>query len=882
MKKRLLVFVLTATMVLSFAPQKAGLAFSDSADSKEVQFLEALDIMSRDEVTGFFWDETPVKRSEMAQILCSVLGLTATEDAEQRFFDVQGDARAYVETIVRNGFMSGYSEDSFGPEDYITNKQLVKIIVSLLGAGPVAELRGGYPDGFISVAEELDLIIGTGANLESVSKRIDVAELLYNAMHADIVQILSYSNGFGNYDRVEGETFLTERMGIYRVEGIVSQNDVTSLARSGGLGENQVLIGDEVCLDYAGILEDSLGSSVTVYVKKDEPDDVGVVIYKEDHKKNNTVTVIDEDILPVAGNTFRYYVNSKEKNLSISPVADMIYNGVAIDKDLEKLSVKNGYVKFVDNNGDRVFDVCIVTNFATSVVESVNVENEKIVLQFGSGVLNLKDVEYKIYKDGKFCELKDIVKGDVLSIAKSEDGKVLRIEGSSDSVTGVISEIYNDGMYALVSDKEYKISDYFHKLSDSGVFAELTPGVAGKLSLDVLGRIVCYTPTVSTKNVGYLVDYNYNDEDGDGILIAEIFSQDSKIAKYRFADTVSVDGSGMKLIKLVENDEVMNNLSTPQLVEYEAENGILTKIDFGGQIPNPDNSAFSLDASGSLTTSSSGVFEHKYYLSDKTKVFLVPSNSAYFGNESYYELRKGPYFTVSESRNVWLYDIDEFGNVSYAVTKYDPQWSQIGYGNGLVLVTQKSKAIGADGSVIDVFECVSEAGQPVTIKTDDFSMVVRNKKVRTKGDDGKTTVTISKDAALELEVGDVIQYKTNQSGYLHSIVVQHEVSTEEFYMPESIEPSNTRTGIPHSSYGKVMRNNGNQILLTCDDYADITGTIDVADMLVMNTGKAVYKVFRGNGRATVEKIEFSDILPEDKIFASVNSSNTAKMIVVYE
>ena len=197
MKKRLLVFVLTATMVLSFAPQKAGLAFSDSAESKEVQFLEALDIMSRDEVTGFFWDETPVKRSEMAQILCSVLGLTATEDAEQRFFDVQGDARAYVETIVRNGFMSGYSEDSFGPEDYITNKQLVKIIVSLLGAGPVAELRGGYPDGFISVAEELDLIIGTGANLESVSKRIDVAELLYNAMHADIVQILSYSNGFG-------------------------------------------------------------------------------------------------------------------------------------------------------------------------------------------------------------------------------------------------------------------------------------------------------------------------------------------------------------------------------------------------------------------------------------------------------------------------------------------------------------------------------------------------------------------------------------------------------------------------------------------------------------------------------------------------------------
>ena len=45
-------------------------SFKDSADIKKVRLLEALGLMEIDSETGFFWDEMPVKRSDLAKIIC--------------------------------------------------------------------------------------------------------------------------------------------------------------------------------------------------------------------------------------------------------------------------------------------------------------------------------------------------------------------------------------------------------------------------------------------------------------------------------------------------------------------------------------------------------------------------------------------------------------------------------------------------------------------------------------------------------------------------------------------------------------------------------------------------------------------------------------------
>lgn len=881
MKKKFLALALAASIGMSLVPVTTGYAVNDSANSKEVQFLVALDIMSTDEITGFFWDETPVKRLEMAQILCGVFDLEVKEDSTQRFVDVSGEARKYVETIVRNGVMSGYSETSFGPEDYVTNKQIVKIILSMLGAETIAKLRGGYPDGYMDVAEELGLILNTG-KADKVTRRIDVAELLYNAMHADYVQIKSYYNGFADYETVEGETFLTERLGIYRASGIVSQNANTSLARPDGAGKNFAMVGDELCIDKEDLLEDYLGLNVTVYVKKEEKNDVGEVIYVEEGKKNNVLVVKDEDILPNEGNTFRYYENNKIRTLSLSPIADMIYNGSAIDKDLSKLQVKNGFLKLIDNNGDKEYDVLTVTDYETYVLDSVNVNDEKLVLKFGEAVLSLKDAEYKIYRNGDKATLADLIKGDVLSVAKSVDGKVIRIDATDANIMGAVETVTEDG--PVISGDEYDVSAYFNTLVQKGKQTKIKSGDTGKYSLDVMGRIVYYTATVQTATAGYLVDYRYNDEESDVVLKAKIQTGKGKIEEFTFADVVTYNGSGVKTDKLVLNAEFMTNLATPQLIEYEAENEILKSISMVGNVANPDSSKFSLDVFDTLSVTETGMLEHKYKVDSDTKIFRVPSNSAFYGNEYYYEYTTGPYFAEITSRQVWLYDVDDYGHVKYVVTKYDPQWSEIGGGNGVAVVTSKSKGVGTDGSLVDVFTCINENGDTITIKTDDYEGMVKNKKVRTYDEDGNITdVKVSRDNSLEISVGDVIQYKTNMSGYLHAVVVQHQAQDDEYYTPEKIEISDSASKtIPTTVFGKVMRNDGNQFLLTCDKNADVSGGIEVANKLISNTGKAVLKVTKNGEKAKVQKIAFSEILPEDKVFACVSSANVTKMIVVYE
>lgn len=73
LKNKFTALMLTGVMVVSTL--LSGVVFgaeNDSADSRAVKFLTALDIMKPDENTGLLWDDTPVRRGEMAEILCKM------------------------------------------------------------------------------------------------------------------------------------------------------------------------------------------------------------------------------------------------------------------------------------------------------------------------------------------------------------------------------------------------------------------------------------------------------------------------------------------------------------------------------------------------------------------------------------------------------------------------------------------------------------------------------------------------------------------------------------------------------------------------------------------------------------------------------------------
>lgn len=82
MKYRLLSFCMAVLLLISMisVPRieaaNSTETFKDSADTKIVKLLEALGLMEIDSETGFFWDEMPVKRSELAKIICKMFNIS--------------------------------------------------------------------------------------------------------------------------------------------------------------------------------------------------------------------------------------------------------------------------------------------------------------------------------------------------------------------------------------------------------------------------------------------------------------------------------------------------------------------------------------------------------------------------------------------------------------------------------------------------------------------------------------------------------------------------------------------------------------------------------------------------------------------------------------
>jgi len=256
-------------------------------------------------------------------------------------------------------------------------------------------------------------------------------------MHIDIPQLVTFSKEYGTFMTSDGATFLSEYLDIYRYSGIVNKNRVTSLSEPTGTDDDTIVIGEKTFADTSGISEDYLGCEVNVYVRENKNDDFGEVIYVEETPKNKTVTVCGEDEPYAKGYIFSYYQGNAEKELKISPIVKLIYNGKATTYNARYIDVDNGYVKLIDNDNDKVYDVISVVEYENYVVDRASVENEKIFLKHGYQALDLKNENYTIYSDDKKIGLDEIISGAVISVAASEEGisstRVFRIDVSTNS-----------------------------------------------------------------------------------------------------------------------------------------------------------------------------------------------------------------------------------------------------------------------------------------------------------------------------------------------------------------------------------------------------------------------------------------------------------------
>ncbi len=189
--RKILALLLTGIMVFS---SMSVFAENNSEDEEtitqrtEVAQLYDMGIMN-DVGSGPFQNIT---RAEMAKIITQTLKIT-DEETPNTFTDVPADHQ-YINQIGKvqsMKIMCGCGNDIFNPNAYITYYEAAKTVVAMLGYEPLALQNGGYPHGYLKVANELGIILYPGAENFEIYKN-DIAKMLIRAMDVPLMKQTSF------------------------------------------------------------------------------------------------------------------------------------------------------------------------------------------------------------------------------------------------------------------------------------------------------------------------------------------------------------------------------------------------------------------------------------------------------------------------------------------------------------------------------------------------------------------------------------------------------------------------------------------------------------------------------------------------------------------
>lgn len=183
----------TATRIIAFGiilslficPAKASGAFPDVADTADyaeaVSVLNNMGIMVGDEQGNFNPNKT-VTRAEMAAIICRMIGETENFGTDgTQFSDVLSThwANSFIIKASSLGIIGGYEDGTFRPDETVTYAQALTMVVRAMGLEDRALEAGGYPDGYIKIANENGLAGGFAATQGELLMRWQVAKIIF-------------------------------------------------------------------------------------------------------------------------------------------------------------------------------------------------------------------------------------------------------------------------------------------------------------------------------------------------------------------------------------------------------------------------------------------------------------------------------------------------------------------------------------------------------------------------------------------------------------------------------------------------------------------------------------------------------------------------------
>ena len=487
--KKILSLVLAMLMIFSMVPAVFAADASESDYQAAIEYLKAIELY-KGTTDGDAADEL-VERYQMALFTARMVtgrvdtAYWETDANDSGFTDIDAlnaEALGGVCYAAQQGIVNGIGGSEFAPFDNVTYRDAIVMIVRALGFNYP---DSGYPWSYINKARELGVLDGiTGVSYTAEVKREVIAQLLYNAMNAEIKGETIAASVFGVEETIVMVTASPDGI-VYGA--LSSRTNKSSMVRVAAIDAEGEPMGTEYYVPFKALgLKNNAAANAAVGT-----------IYKLTHKGNFSQFLAYESLTQVFENT------TEKKDVKVAN--DKITLGA---DTYVILGVGEGYTSLVNNQG------------------TVSGSDEiKLFKSFGA----------KLYGaiagvDGQGYDLYFGADGNIYSVANPF------------VPYAVYSDVVDAWFYVTIDD--HGVTRYTLVTDESALLDKVTANAKGFSQLDKNNSAYIRTRIASS----YGVDYDYyrataSDIDGDGDFDRAIIRQ-YQLFKFEKGTRVGLDGDG--------------------------------------------------------------------------------------------------------------------------------------------------------------------------------------------------------------------------------------------------------------------------------------------------------------------------------------------------
>ncbi len=695
----------------------AGAYAKSEADfSEQISLLIKLGAFPADEGTT---SDTKIKRDCFAKVFASFVNQStdaAEKPGKSYYYDVSLDNGylSYINILTETGFLRGYDDGKYKPENYITNREMLQCVIAALGYTPQA-FAEDEQNGYLSVASELKLTEYAGS-LDEAATIGTAVNLFYNALEKNVLET-SFSQA-GQYEVNNDLDYLEKRFKIKKTNGVIDGNYLTYLnGNASGMGEDFISVNGEKFLlsEENKYISDYIGYKADIYYKKTGSDNE-IVAFVNDNTEELVISA--ENINSFTDNKINYTLKDSEKNKKASLVKNpvVIYNGTTIASYSEDIisNIKDGSVELLRYSGDSEYSVVKIYSYKTYVIKSVS--DKKLIMKpqktlnpdydkddpvkstldeylYDYTTIALDDYSHVFIRSvtGAEVKLSDIKENNIVSIGASADSEIIYVNVETSAVSGQINSIYTNSSgeeCIRINENEYRLGSDFEKNTDISPAVKMNV----KAYFDYRGKIA-YLETdklaAGEWKYGYLMNL-FEDETTEECTI-KIFTTEGKAEKFLLRDKVKTDGITMKkadtvkLFKVIAGNTEEDELGVePQLIRYKMRGDRISDIDTAQvNVSGNEKSDETLSLDGKyadyqffwnprqFVCLAGSIFDYNNFdtslrVDNNTLIFSVPdpldTNIGYSGarsNEKLYSIQTGiGRFAEHQTYTFGAYDID--------------------------------------------------------------------------------------------------------------------------------------------------------------------------------------------------------------------------------